>query len=54
MTRCESSFPPPFTGEVLSVAKRRGNNRVKYPPSVLHCFAVQSTSPVNGGGKELA
>ena len=40
-------FPPPFTGEVLSEAKRKGASRPA--PSFLHRCAMQFTSPVTTG-----
>ena len=39
-------FPPPFTEEVLSEAKRRGSRR-----KVPHRPTTSATSPVNGGRK---
>jgi error-prone DNA polymerase len=46
-------YPPPFTGEVLRLseakAKRRGEVQPPLPPP-----ALRATSPVNGGGKQVA
>jgi len=50
------SYPPPFTGEVLSLSEARAKRRGGVPPVPPPSPSLRSfdTSPVNGGGKTTA
>ena len=46
-----AAYPPPFTGEVSRVARRRGDPR--FSPLRPAALRLLGTSPASGGGKRL-